>query len=202
MRAALGSALLLASVTCGLAETPIIDFSGQTYHLGHQDRAKLPNGRLGDGVAEFTLPGETVDDWTKLFAFHAYPEAGDDPALAAAALGKVVKAVNKDANFALTADPKTGEAIIDFLTWAPGSDVMEFNVFKYAGRRTGRGSSPCNTHSTSRRTTWTSPTSASCARARSRRWHTPTSGPRATTSPKRRARSKCSTKRRARRTTS
>jgi hypothetical protein len=132
MRAALGSALLLASVTCGLAETPIIDFSGQTYHLGYQDRAKLPNGRLGDGVAEFTLPGETVDDWTKLFAFHAYPEAGDDPALAAAALGKVVKAVNKDANFTLTADPKTGEAIIDFLTWAPGSDVMEFNVFKYA----------------------------------------------------------------------
>jgi hypothetical protein len=31
MRAALGSALLLASVTCGLAETPTIDFSGQTY---------------------------------------------------------------------------------------------------------------------------------------------------------------------------
>jgi hypothetical protein len=139
MRAALGSALLLASVTCGLAETPIIDFSGQTYHLGYQDRAKLPNGRLGDGVAEFTLPGETVDDWTKLFAFHAYPEAGDDPALAAAALGKVVKAVNKDANFALTADPKTGEAIIDFLTWAPGSDVMEFNVFKYAEAANGEG---------------------------------------------------------------
>ena len=139
MRAALGSALLLASVTCGLAETPIIDFSGQTYHLGYQGRAKLPNGRLGDGVAEFTLPGETVDDWSKLFAFHAYPEAGDDPALAAAALGKVVKAVNKDANFALTADPKTGEAIIDFLTWAPGSDVMEFNVFKYAEAANGEG---------------------------------------------------------------
>jgi len=39
----------------------------------------------------------------------------------------------------LTADPKTGEAIIDFLTWAPGSDVMEFNVFKYAAAANGEG---------------------------------------------------------------
>ncbi len=139
LRAALGSVLFLASASGGLAETPMIDFSGQTYHLDYEDRAKLPNGRFGDGVAEFTLPGETVNDWTKLFAFHSYPEAGNNPGLAAATLGKVVKEVNKDANFALSEDPKTGEAIIDFLTWAPGSDVMEFNVFKYARAKNGPG---------------------------------------------------------------
>jgi hypothetical protein len=50
-----------------------------------------------------------------------------------------VKEVNKDANFALTEDPKTGEAIVDFLTWAPDSDVMEFNVFKYARAANGAG---------------------------------------------------------------
>jgi len=133
------SVLFLALVTCGLAEVPAIDFSGQTYHLDYQDRAKLPDGGFGNGVAEFTLPGETVNDWTKLFAFHSYPEAGDDPALAVATLGKVVKEVNKDANFALTEDAKTGEAIVDFLTWAPGSDVMEFNVFKYARAANGPG---------------------------------------------------------------
>ena len=104
MRAALGSMLFLASVSCGLAEVPMIDFGGQKYHLDYQDRAKLPNGGFGNGVAEFTLPGETVNDWTKLFAFHSYPEAGDNPGLAAATLGKVVKEVNKDANFALTED--------------------------------------------------------------------------------------------------
>ncbi len=139
MRAALGSMLFLASVSCGLAEVPMIDFGGQKYHLDYQDRAKLPNGGFGNGVAEFTLPGETVNDWTKLFAFHSYPEAGDNPGLAAATLGKVVKEVNKDANFALTEDPKTGEAIVDFLTWAPDSDVMEFNVFKYARAANGAG---------------------------------------------------------------
>ena len=139
MRAALGSMLFLASVSCGLAETPMIDFSGQKYHLDYQDRARLPHGGFGDGVAEFTLPGETVNDWTKLFAFHSYPEAGDNPGLAAATLGKLVKEVNKDANFAITEDPKTGEAIVDFLTWAPESDVMEFNVFKYARAADGPG---------------------------------------------------------------
>ena len=139
MRAALGSALFLASATCGRAEALVIDYSGQKYHLDYENRGKLPDGRLGNGVAEFTLPGETVNDWTKLFAFHSYPEAGDNPGLAAATLGKVVKEVNKDANFALTEDPKTGEAIVDFLTWAPHSDVMEFNVFKYARAANGPG---------------------------------------------------------------
>ena len=142
MRAALGSALFLASATCGRTEALVIDFSGQKYHLDYEDRGKLPDGRLGNGVAEFTLPGETVNDWTKLFAFHSYPEAGDNPGLAAATLGKVVKEVkevNKDANFALTEDAKTGETIIDFLTWAPDSDVMEFNVFKYARAANGSG---------------------------------------------------------------
>ena len=32
-----------------------------------------------------------------------------------------------------------GDAIIDFLTWAPDSDVMEFNVFKYARAEYGPG---------------------------------------------------------------
>ena len=111
----------------------MIDFSGQKYHLDYEDRGKLPDGRLGNGVAEFTLPCETVNDWTKLFAFHSYPEAGDNPGLASATLGKVVKEVNKDANFALTEDAKTGETIIDFLTWAPD------NVFKYARAANGSG---------------------------------------------------------------
>ena len=139
VRATLAVALLFASVSGGLTAEPVIDFGGETYHLDYHDRAKLPDGSFGDGVAEFTLKGETVNDWTKLFAFHSYPGTGDNPSLAAATLGKTVKENNKDANYALTEDPKTGEAIVDFLTWAPGSDVMEFNVFKYAKAGDGTG---------------------------------------------------------------
>jgi hypothetical protein len=131
---------LLAIVSSAMAaEAPSADFDGQRYTLNFEDQATLPDGQPGEGLAEFTLPGETVQDWSKLFAFHAYPEMGDDPVAAVEAVGKAVKESNKDANFAIVVNDKAGEAIIDFLTWAPDSDVMEFNVFKYARAADGRG---------------------------------------------------------------
>lgn len=131
---------ILAFVSSAIAaEVPSAEFDGQRYTLNFEDQATLPDGQPGDGIAEFTLPGETVQDWSKLFAFHAYPEMGDDPVAAVETVGKAVKQANKDANFAIVVNDKTGEAIIDFLTWAPDSDVMEFNVFKYARAADGRG---------------------------------------------------------------
>ena len=132
-------AILLASVSLARADTPSVEFDGEHYTLAFEDQATLPNGEAGDAIAEFTLAGETVNDWSKLFAFHAYPEMGDDPLAAVETVGKVVKETNKDANYAIVTNDKTGEAIIDFLTWAPESDVMEFNVFKYARAADGRG---------------------------------------------------------------
>jgi hypothetical protein len=139
MRTALGLMLFLVSMASLRAEDQSVEFAGETYHLDYHDRAKHPDGSAGDGVAEFTLEGETVNDWSKLFAYHIYPEVPADPALAAETLGKTVKDNNKDANYSLTKDDKSGEATVDFLTWAPGSDVMEFNVFKYAKAGDGQG---------------------------------------------------------------
>ncbi len=132
-------AVLLASVSLARADTPAVVFDDEHYALAFEDQATLPDGEAGDAIAEFTLPGESVDNWSKLFAFHAYPEMGDDPLAAVETVGKVVKETNKDANYAIVTNDKTGEAIIDFLTWAPESDVMEFNVFKYARSADGRG---------------------------------------------------------------
>jgi hypothetical protein len=132
-------AVLLASVSLARADTPAVVFGDDRYTLAFEDQATLPDGEAGDGIAEFTLPGESVDNWSKLFAFHGYPEMGNDPLAAVEAVGKVVKETNKDANYAIVTNDKTGEAIIDFLTWAPESDVMEFNVFKYARSADGRG---------------------------------------------------------------
>jgi len=139
MRAVISLFIMLASISLARAEPLTVDFGGQHYTLNFEDHAKLPDGRPGDGIAEFTLPGETVENWSKLFAYHAYPEAGDDPVEAVKMLGKVVKENNKDANYALIENEKTGEAIIDFLTWAPDSDIMEFNIFKYARAKNGPG---------------------------------------------------------------
>lgn len=132
-------ALCALATSVVAAEAPTVEFDDQRYTLNFADQATLANGQSGDGIAEFTLAGETVQDWSKLFAFHAYPEMGDDPIAAVQAVGKAVKENNKDANFAIVANDKTGEAIIDFLTWAPDSDIMEFNVFKYARAVDGRG---------------------------------------------------------------
>ncbi len=132
-------AALVATVSLARAEVPTVEFGGERYALNFEDQATLEDGRAGEGLAEFTLPGETVEDWTKLFAYHAYPEMGDDPVAAVQMVGKVVKETNKDANFAIVENEKTGEAIIDFLTWTPESDVMEFNVFKYARAANGKG---------------------------------------------------------------
>ena len=57
MRAALCIAMLLASVSAGLSEETEVEFGGDTYRLDFHERAKLPDGSAGDGVAEFTLKG-------------------------------------------------------------------------------------------------------------------------------------------------
>ncbi len=57
----------------------------------------------------------------------------------AEAVGRATKDDNPDANYAVVENKANGDAIIDFLTWAPDSDVMEFNVFKYARAQFGPG---------------------------------------------------------------
>jgi hypothetical protein len=93
MRAvALASGVLIACACWAQAgDEQTIDFAGETYHLAYQDEAQQENAAITEALAEFTLQGQTVNDWTKLFAFHAYPTAGNDPASATAMLGKVVK---------------------------------------------------------------------------------------------------------------
>lgn len=139
MRTALTVIALLAAATIAGADTPSVEFGGERYRLGYQDQARLEDGRQGDGLAEFTLPGETVHDWTKLFAYYLFTQSGDDPVLMAEEVGKASKEANPNSNYAVRADKEKGDAIVDFLTWAPGSDVLEFNVFKYARAGYGPG---------------------------------------------------------------
>jgi hypothetical protein len=139
MRAWIAFAALFACIAAANAEAPTIEFDGSTFQLAYEDQATQENGDPGNGLAEFTLPDENVDNWSKLFAFHSFPTMGDDPLAAVQTVGKVVKETNPAANFAIIENKEKGEAIIDFLTWAPDSDVMEFNVFKYAPAADGQG---------------------------------------------------------------
>ncbi len=96
-------------------------------------------GRWATALPSSRSTARRSNDWTKLFAYYVFPEAGDDPVMMAQEMGKATKEQNPDANFAVIKNKKDGDAIIDFLTWAPDSDVMEFNVFKYARAEYGPG---------------------------------------------------------------
>ncbi len=139
MRRILTLLCLLAMTAAARADAPDVTFGGQSYHLDYHDQARLEDGQPGNGIAEFTLGGETVQSWTKLFSYYLYPEAGDDPLVMAQEVGKATKEANPDANYALLDNKEAGSAIIDFLTWEPGSDVGEFNVFKFARAQYGPG---------------------------------------------------------------
>lgn len=51
---------------------------------------------------------------------------------AAANLANLIRERHKGAKYKVITNPKTSEAIIDFLIPVPNSELMEFNVFKYA----------------------------------------------------------------------
>lgn len=138
MRIIVALIFLLAAPALSLADVPDLEFGGQRYHLGpeYQDEGA---GGAGFSAAEFTLDGETVPDWTKLFAFHNYPGLDAEPAVAAATVRETVLEQYKDASLAITDVPGSDEAILDFLTYDPDRDVMEFDVFKYARAADGEG---------------------------------------------------------------
>ena len=103
-----------------------VTFAERTY-------TKVFEARNGPNIIiEFTANAEKIEAWTYLVSWHAFPQDPSTPAQAAQRLGQLVKQRNPQANFKAIANDKTGEAIVDFLTWAPNSDTMEFNVFRYA----------------------------------------------------------------------
>lgn len=138
MRVVIAAVCLMLGFASTWADTADVEFNGQRYYPAFENAERPPDGS-GHPFVEFTLAGENVENWNKLFAYHEFPDLDVSPNIAVAALGREVKIQNKDANFAVTEVPGGEEAIIDFLTWAPDSDVMEFNVFKYVRAGDGNG---------------------------------------------------------------
>ena len=91
MRTPLIALCLFAATVLARAETRTVEFDGQRYHLEYQNAGQAAERAAGRRLAEFTLQGETVNDWTKLFAFYLFPSSGDDPAAMAEAVGKATK---------------------------------------------------------------------------------------------------------------
>jgi hypothetical protein len=118
--------VMLASLSVAIAADSI-GFDGRRYFQKFEDL----NNPV-DHIAEYVLPRETVDTWTSLVTFHAFPRSPPNAVQAATSLGNTLRSRDSSVEFNLVANPATSEALIDFLIATPGSDVVEFNVFKYA----------------------------------------------------------------------
>ena len=139
-------ALLSALILCALcplglaraddqfsAPKESLTFDGQTLYLAFENNSRPP----GEHIKEYIADGEKLDSWTRLAAFHTYPQP-DDPKFFAANLIRIMKQDNPDAQGRVIQNPTTGEVIVDFVTWDAGGAFAEFNVFRIA-KNTGGG---------------------------------------------------------------
>ena len=102
----------------------VIHFDGQTLALAWE--AENPNEK----VKEYIPDGEKLDTWKKLASIREYPKTNDPKALAANLL-QTLKKQNPNAPSSMIENPKTGEVMLDFITFPPDSSFVEFNIFKY-----------------------------------------------------------------------
>jgi hypothetical protein len=116
---------LMFAVSCASAEPAAFDFGGEHF-VRKFDASKAPNAQV-----EFGLSDESIEAWTRLVTVHAFPNGGNDAMRAAANLANLIRQRYPTAKYKVIKNPKTSEAIIDFLLPVPKSEMMEFNVFKY-----------------------------------------------------------------------
>ena len=127
------ASLLLATLPA-VAEPHAITFGGERYVQAFQDTK--PGGHL---LVEFVRAGETVETWRKLVTIHRFPAGANDPKPMVGSLVRMLKQSYPDVRYKIVEKPETREVMIDFLIGAPGSEVVEFHVFKYAPHASGQG---------------------------------------------------------------
>ena len=107
-----------------------VSFDGQTLVLAAQGE------NPGETVKEYIPAGEELKSWTRLASVREYPEL-NEPRAVVANLIQALKQQNPQAQHAVIENPKTGEVVVDFVTWPADQSFVEFNVFKYAKRAGG-----------------------------------------------------------------
>ena len=127
MRHLLALLFLCAATAFAAADTPAFTFGGERYVQKFEVKGRAPDAQI-----EFGLVGESLEGWTKLLTLHSFTKNGNDAARAVTVLANLIRERHKGTKYGVISNPKTTEAIIDFLLPVPNSELMEFNVFKYA----------------------------------------------------------------------
>jgi hypothetical protein len=112
------------------AKKESVQFDGQRLILSYTVE------KADQSLREFIPENEKLESWTKLASIREYSKL-DDPKKLAIKLLENLKQNNPDAPSRMIVNSKTGEAVIDFVTWAPDNSFIEFNVFKYRRKHGG-----------------------------------------------------------------
>jgi len=90
----------------------------------------------GEHWREFIPAGEDLKSWTRLASIREYPKL-DDPKTVAGNLVRALRRQNPQAGSAILENKKTGEIIVDFITWPDDHKFVEFNLFRYGRHPNG-----------------------------------------------------------------
>src|SRR5262249_9678018 len=89
------------------------------------------NETASERLKEYLPEGQKLESWTKLASIREYPNL-NDPRAVAENLVRALKQQNPAAQSAMIQNPKTGEVIVDFVTWPSDTAFVEFNIFRYS----------------------------------------------------------------------
>ncbi len=105
-------------------QKPRIVFDGETFIFAWDGASETVK------IKEFLPAGQTFDRWTRLVAINEYPNI-DDPREFAQVMLNTLKQHNPKAGAQLQANDKTGEVVLDFVTWPEDKSYVEFDAFKF-----------------------------------------------------------------------
>jgi len=118
------AALLLAAPALAAAAKAAVIFDGVAMVQAAEGDAP------GEHWREFIPADEDRKSWTRLASIREYPKV-DDPKAVAGNLVRTLRRQNPQTHSAILQNKKTGEIIVDFITWPDDRKFVEFNVFRY-----------------------------------------------------------------------
>ncbi|MDR2901980.1 MAG: hypothetical protein LBU87_02580 [Lactobacillales bacterium] len=110
------------------AVPPMIKFGPTNYVLAYA----ASDG--GDALNEYILPGQTLDNWTRMVAVRSFGNNHMTAEQAARSMIKELYARNPEAKINVYGGERENEFTIDFYMYTPHMKIIEFNVFRFIER--------------------------------------------------------------------
>jgi hypothetical protein len=101
-----------------------INFDGEKFLFAWEGASKTAK------IKEFLPAGQNLDTWTRFVAINEYPHV-NDPRDFAHNIVHALRKANPKTPAQMQENSKTGEIVLDFVTWPEDLSFVEFNVFKF-----------------------------------------------------------------------